>query len=268
MQQKSTNIIAGDFSSLAKYYSENRPDYSSSVLAALTGLIKKPMAEIDFVDIGAGTGIWTRMVANLNPKSVIAVEPNFEMRSQGSKISSRTPIKWLEGSAEKTNLSSNSCDWVSMASSFHWAKFDSAIREFSRILRPDGMFTAIWNPRLLEANPVLSEIENYLSAKLPKSKRVSSGMSGVTSRLTQDLESSELFEDVVYIEARHTLVLSKERYLGIWKSVNDIRAQLGEAEFTSFMNYIEKQISNLDTINATYLTRSWTAQKKIIANEI
>jgi SAM-dependent methyltransferase len=151
-----------------------------------------------------------------------------------------------------------------MASSLHWADMSRAIQEFSRILRPGGVFTALWNPRLIEKNPLLLEIEEYISARIPKSKRISSGMSGVTENLTEYLESSGFFEDIVYIESQHTLNLSRDRYLGIWKSVNDIRVQLGENEFNSFLNFVEFKIQNLNEINATYLTRSWTARKKNI----
>ena len=57
-------LKAGDFTGLASDYSKHRPDYCPSVLKALVGLLGKPATEIDFVDVGAGTGIWTRMVHN------------------------------------------------------------------------------------------------------------------------------------------------------------------------------------------------------------
>lgn len=55
-------LKAGDFTGLAKDYSEHRPDYCPSVLKALLGLISEPASDVDFVDVGAGTGIWSRMV--------------------------------------------------------------------------------------------------------------------------------------------------------------------------------------------------------------
>ena len=119
------------------------------VLDALTGLFDKSVAEIDFVDVGAGTGIWTRMVHNIGAKTVLAVEPNEDMRTSGIADSGDTSIRWMSGSAEQTGLPPKSADWLSMASSFHWANFDAATREFHRILRPGGWFTALWNPRLI-----------------------------------------------------------------------------------------------------------------------
>ena len=170
-------LKAGDFTGLAKDYSQHRPGYSSSVLKALISLLNKPVSEIDFVDVGAGTGIWTRMVHASGVKSATAVEPNDDMRENGVVDSVGIGIRWVAGSAEWSGLPTASADWVSMASSFHWADFDVATREFHRILRAGGRFTALWNPRLIEANPLLVEIEAHLETLRPNIKRVSSGRS-------------------------------------------------------------------------------------------
>lgn len=74
----------GDFTTLAEKYSAHRPDYSISVMNAIFGIIDKPKAELDIADVGAGTGIWTRMLASSGCRSIVAVEPNDEMRKMGS----------------------------------------------------------------------------------------------------------------------------------------------------------------------------------------
>lgn len=255
------SLSPGDFTGLSKDYSANRPNYSVSVRDALVGLLKKNPDDLDFADIGAGTGIWTRMVAELNFSSVVAVEPNGDMRSEGVKDSQIAGIRWIEGSAERTTLPDASIDWVTMASSFHWADFDSATLEFHRILREGGRFTALWNPRLIEVNPLLVEIENHLLELRPDVRRVSSGRSGLTETLTDRLEDSPWFEDVVYIEGRHTVEMSPERYLGAWRSVNDVRVQLGPEKFQQFLSFVEQRVSELSSIQATYLTRAWSARR-------
>ena len=175
----STTIKAGDFTGLAEDYAKNRPDYAPSVLTALLSLTGKATADIDFADVGAGTGIWTRMVWQTGVKSVQAVEPNDDMRRAGSsgvnEAPGLAPLQWHAGSAEHTTLGDHSVDMLSMASSFHWADFDKATAEFHRVLRPGGRFVALWNPRLIETNPVLVDIENYLNTLRPDIKRVSSG---------------------------------------------------------------------------------------------
>jgi SAM-dependent methyltransferase len=257
-----SSLKAGDFTGLATDYSQHRPDYCPSVLDGLLGLLNKPAAQVDFVDVGAGTGIWTRMVYRKGVKSVTAIEPNADMRAAGVADSAKTSIRWLDGGAERTGLGDACCDWISMASSFHWAKFDAATREFHRVLRPRGRFTALWNPRLIEINPLLVEIEAHLATLRPNIKRVSSGRSGITESLTEQLWASPHFEDVVYLEGRHVISMTPERYLGAWRSVNDLRVQLGAAPFDAFLEFVERRTSGLKEIEATYLTRAWSARRK------
>jgi SAM-dependent methyltransferase len=257
-----SSMKAGDFTGLATDYSQHRPDYCPSVLDALLGMLNKPAAEVDFVDVGAGTGIWTRMVQRKGVRSVTAIEPNADMRAAGVADSANTGIRWLEGGAERTGLGDACCDWITMASSFHWAKFDVATREFHRLLRPTGRFTALWNPRLIEVNPLLVEIEAHLATLRPNIKRVSSGRSGITESLTEQLWASPHFEDVVYLEGRHVIRMTPERYLGAWRSVNDLRVQLGAQSFDAFLEFVERRISGLASIEATYLTRAWSARRK------
>lgn len=257
------NLTAGDFTGLAQNYTKYRPNYSTSILGALLGQFNRPSGNLDVADVGAGTGIWTNMVAQSGVKSVTAVEPNDDMREAGQAFTSGSGIvKWKKGSAEQTTLADESCDWLTMASSFHWADFDTSTKEFHRLLRPEGRFTALWNPRLIEVNPLLVEIEAYLSELNPNIKRVSSGRSGITSTLSDQLWASPYFEDVCYMEGRHEIFMSKERYLGAWRSVNDLQVQLGEASFDRFLNYVEEKLSGMEGINATYLTRAWSARVK------
>ena len=255
------NIKAGNFSGLADHYSKSRPDYAHSVLNRLADLLSKPMNEIDFVDVGAGTGIWTRMVCKKGVKSATAVEPNDDMLFNGKSENRELPIRWVKGTAEKLDLSDASMDWVTMASSFHWADFEKATREFNRVLRPGGHFTALWNPRLIGNNPLLIEIESYLRMLAPKIKRVSSGLSGITETLTKKLTDSPYFENIIYLEGQHQIVMKPDRYVTAWKSVNDIRVQLGPEKFNDFLDFVQKRVVNVDIIEATYLTRSWTATR-------
>ena len=251
----------GDFSKLANNYSKFRPGYSQSVLDALLCLTKRPVQQIDFVDVGAGTGIWTRMVAERGCHSVTAVEPNNEMRTMGIQDSDTLSIQWKEGSGEATGLDSESTDFLTMASSFHWVDFEKGTQEFSRVLRKGGRFAAIWNPRFIEANPLLVEIEDKLKELVPELKRKSSGRSGMTGQLTNLLNESPRFDDVIYLEGRHVARQTPEHYLGLWWSVNDVQVQAGPKRFKAFMDYVEERISGLENIETVYLTRAWSAAK-------
>lgn len=249
----------GDFTGLAVDYARFRAGYAPQVAKAILGYLGRDPASIDAVDVGAGTGIWTRILASYGLHSIVAVEPNDDMRGQGIKRSHDIDIKWRKGSAEATGLADQSADLVSMASSFHWADFDRACEEFYRILRPGGLFVALWNPRLIEANPLLVEIEAQITRLKPDVKRVSSGRSGITERLTEMLSAKPQFTDVLYLEGRHSMQQTPEQYLGAWRSVNDLRVQLGPELFDKFLDLTEQRIAGLTAIETTYLTRAWAA---------
>lgn len=251
----------GDYSALAESYGKYRQGYSESVLSALLGMLDKSAESVDAVDVGAGTGLWTRMLASRNLASLKAVEPNDAMRAVGKSHSETHKIEWLKGSGEDVPLGDQCCDTVSMASSFHWVDFEKGTREFHRVLRPEGRFVALWNPRLPTTDPLLQSIETYLRDLKPDMKRQSSGLSGISEHLTDWLNASELFTDVVYMEGRHTVPFSKQDYIGVWRSVNDIQVQLGEQKFAEFMQFIDDSISDDAIIEQTYLTRAWSSRK-------
>jgi len=256
------SIKHGNFDSLAGDYSQYRPGYAPSVVPAVLSLIGRPARDMEAVDVGAGTGIWTRMLAAQDLGSITAIEPSDEMRRYGAMTSSQgTNIVWRQGTAEETGLAAGAYDLVSMASSFHWTDFDKACAEFQRILRPGGRFVALWNPRMIELNPLLVEIEQEITRLNPEVKRVSSGRSGLTDRLTDLLWAKPGFDDVVYMEARHVATQTAAQYMGAWRSVNDLRVQLGADLFDKFLNFVERKTAGLEEIQTTYLTRAWAARR-------
>jgi ubiquinone/menaquinone biosynthesis C-methylase UbiE len=245
---------------LAGDYARFRPGYAPQVTTAILSYVGRDAATVDAADIGAGTGIWTRTLAARGLHSVVAVEPNDDMRGQGIETSRGTDIVWHNGSAEATGLPDGSADLVSMASSLHWADFDKACDEFHRILRPGGVFVALWNPRVIEANPLLVEIEAQITQLKPDIQRVSSGRSGITERLTDMLSAKPQFAEVLYLEGRHSLHQTPAQYIGAWRSVNDLQVQLGPELFRKFLDLTEKRIAGLTAIETTYVTRAWAAR--------
>jgi SAM-dependent methyltransferase len=252
----------GDFSALAEDYAATRPDYSERVLAGVLGMCSKATGALDVVDVGAGTGIWTLMLAQSRVGSVTAVEPNDEMRGEGIRHTEGSGVTWRAGTAESTGLPEGSADLLTMASAFHWAEFDLAVAEFSRILREDGVFVALWNPRLVFRNPVLQVIEDHVAELLGGFQpRVSSGFSTFTDGLGDRLRECGFFREFGYLENEHVIKFDHERYLGVWRSVNDVRVQLGEERFSELLSFVESAVAEMDHIEATYLTRAWLARK-------
>ncbi len=124
-----------DFTELAQHY-HNRPAYSAMLLEKLIACVNdthKPLQDLRVVEVGAGTGKLTKMLASFG-LNVLAIEPNDNMRQEGMNYTKDTNIKWQKGSGEETGVESHSADWVIMASSFHWTDPNKSLPEFARIL--------------------------------------------------------------------------------------------------------------------------------------
>lgn len=250
----------GDFTELASSY-HNRPGYSEVVLTVL-GRYVGALGNKNFkvADVGAGTGKLTENLLELE-LDVVAVEPNDAMRAEGIKATEKRGVKWYKGTGEETGLPSSSANWLLMGSSFHWTEPAKSLPEFSRVLKEGGYFTAIWNPRDLSRSELHTRIEEKVKSLAPNVNRVSSGAAAFTTDLYSKLISTGNFADVVFVEAEHEVLMSKERYLGAWRSVNDIQAQAGAKVFEEIMKSIENEIKGMHEISVPYKTRSWTARR-------
>ena len=187
------------------------------------------------------------------------MEPNDAMRAEGVRLfENRDTFYWLAGSAENTSLPDDYVDWILMGSSFHWTDSEKAITEFHRVLKKGGFFTAIWNPRNIASSTLHMEIEDIVYSEVPNIKRVSSGSTVTTEEMYEKMCGMGLFENIILIEAPYYEHMTKERYMNIWKSVNDIRVQAGEERFQRILNKIEHKLKGLDDIDVPYLARAWT----------
>ena len=251
---------AGDFSDLARAYI-HRPGYSHTVLTAILQTVRSSInRECRIADVGAGTGKLSQDIAALG-LSCIAVEPNESMRVEGMKICQNLPVTWMQGSGEDTHLPDTSIDWLLMGSSFHWVDLKKGLAEFHRVIAPGGFFTALWNPRDIEKSEFHLRIEEKINALVPDLKRVSSGAKHYTEDMFDKLVSTNQFADPIFMEAPHQVVMSPERYLGAWRSVNDIQSQAGPERFQEIMRMIESEIKGLSQIIVPYRTRAWTARR-------
>lgn len=252
----------GDFTNLADDYAKFRPSYNKDVVKLIISAVNNNLVDMQVADVGAGTGIFTKCLIDAGVKNIVAVEPNEKMRKAGIKFLG-DKIEYRANTAESTGLESKSVDLVSMASSFHWTQPEDALREFDRILSPEGIFSALWNPRLTEHSSIENEVQKLLENKYGICSRMSSGLSGITSELNQLLRDSGVFKSVVYAEATNVVQRTREQYLGAWRSVNDIQAQLGQMKFSNFIKDIESIIGTSTNVEVHYLTRAWIAQKDL-----
>jgi ubiquinone/menaquinone biosynthesis C-methylase UbiE len=250
----------GDFTGLARHYI-NRPAYCPELLdrlLAYTGCTAgSPVAEA-----GAGTGKFTLMLGERELR-VFAVEPNEAMIQEGIRYTVHLPcISWSRGTGAETGLADGSVRWAVMASSFHWTDPTESLPEFRRILSRDGFFTALWNPRNIEVSEFHSAVEKEIAKIVPELKRVSSGSRSNSKDWGQILVSTDDFSDAFYMEADYSETMSRQRYLGVWDSVNDIRVQAGEARWSRIKSMLAEITAGTEEILVPYKIRSWTVRRK------
>jgi SAM-dependent methyltransferase len=122
-------------------YERARPSYPLSALAELTDALGLEYGRT-VVDLGAGTGKFTRLLA-LTGARVLAVEPVAAMRESLAEL--LPGVHTLDGTAERTGLPEGSVDAVVAAHSWHWFRQEQAFGEVERVLRPGGALALVWN---------------------------------------------------------------------------------------------------------------------------
>jgi SAM-dependent methyltransferase len=154
------------FKGLANLYAQSRPTYPPEAVDFVLATCHLGPGSV-FVDIGCGTGISSRLFADRGLR-VIGIEPNAEMRARAS--AERGPaVEYRDGRAESTGLPAASVDTVLAAQAFHWFEPEAALREFHRILRPQGWVVLFWNTRDRE-DPFTRGYSEIVD-RLPDSKR-------------------------------------------------------------------------------------------------
>ncbi|NWA70029.1 class I SAM-dependent methyltransferase [Pseudomonas reactans] len=131
------------FSTQAVTYAQGRPDYPRQ----LTGWLADTLhidAQSSVIDLGAGTGKFTRLLSTLAP-TLIAVEPVAAMGAQLTKL--LPDVRLVNGTAESIPLPAASADAVVCAQAFHWFSTEAALAEIHRVLKPDGRLGLVWNVR-------------------------------------------------------------------------------------------------------------------------
>lgn len=131
------------FSTQAVTYAQGRPDYPRQLTGWLTEALGVD-AQSTVIDLGAGTGKFTRLLSTLAP-TLIAVEP---VQAMGAQLSKLLPdVRLVDGTADSIPLAAASADAVVCAQAFHWFSTQAALQEIHRVLKPEGRLGLVWNVR-------------------------------------------------------------------------------------------------------------------------
>lgn len=244
---------------MGEAYRKYRVGYSNEVIELI--LIHTKMSERKnpaFVDVGAGTGIWTRQVAEALPSfKCTAVEPNDSMRENGKIWTKGLNVDWKSGTGEETGLPDGCADLVSMASSFHWTDSKRSLPEFHRILKKGGYLTLVWNPLVREGDVLQEKVETLRKEIIPEFTRGSRARDDFGAMM----ESTGHFKDVIEIRMINKVRRTPDEYIEAWKAVNHLQAVAGPERFAKFLDGIRHLLRGKESIDVPYLTKSWTGKR-------
>ena len=133
------------FTGFADLYARCRPSYAPAALdAALEGLAPP----VRVVDVGCGTGIASRLLAERGAR-VVALDPSHDMLAQAraAGVPEGGAIEYRLGTAEATGLPDASRDVAVCAQAFHWFDAPRALKELHRVLLRGGRLALLWNVR-------------------------------------------------------------------------------------------------------------------------
>ncbi|GGZ28894.1 SAM-dependent methyltransferase [Streptomyces nitrosporeus] len=130
------------FDRSAALYAAARPGYPPALFDALAELAGRPLEGARTVDVGAGTGIATRLLHERGAR-VTAVEPGPGMVAELRRSLPSVPV--VRGDGNRLPLAGGSADLITYAQSWHWTDPVLAFAEAARVLRPGGALALWWN---------------------------------------------------------------------------------------------------------------------------
>lgn len=159
---------ASPYDGLAAHYNRGRPGYPEQALA---GICAAPGDIV--VDVGAGTGIFTRqLAAAVKGADVVGVEPSADMRREAAEASSgMTNLSFVPGSAESLPFAAASVAIVTAATAAHWFDRPKFYAEAFRCLRPGGTLLVLQNVRRWRDSAFLSAYEELHEFAVPGYQR-------------------------------------------------------------------------------------------------
>lgn len=138
-----------------RLYDRARPSYPADAVTKV--LANLPTKDATVLELGAGTGIFSRLILararEAGVARLVALEPSEGMRKGWQDaLDARPELKTVpatiaDGLFQATGQADGSADVVAVAQAWHWnyREGPKALEEVARVLKPKGHLSLIWN---------------------------------------------------------------------------------------------------------------------------
>ena len=242
--------MAEAFGAAAADYERARPSYPPEAVEVLrTAAGIGPGTRV--CDLAAGTGKLTRLLVATGAE-IVAVEPVEGMRAQLAEV--LPEIEVFDGTAEAIPLDADSVDAVTVAQAFHWFKFEPALTEIRRVLKPGGALAILFNQR---------------DERVPWVKTWNDVIEWHTRRIAyyQNTDWTALLSDNGFVEVGHhstewNQTLTRDLLAARIRSVSYIADETPDVQ----QDYVDRVMALVegfeDTFPLPYITHVWSARSR------
>lgn len=250
---------------------ENRHSYTTRIAdESWISLMKlvTDMNNMQVADIGCGGGIYTKALANMGAAHVTGIDYSVEMlKGAATNCANMSNVTFLQGNAYKTNVASNTFDFVlQRALIHHLTDLDTCFQEACRILKMNG--TLIVQDRTPQDCLLAGDehhIRGYFFEQFPKLKSIEVARRYDAEQVQQSLEANgfQVTKLVSLWETRkvHESLESLQHDL-LSRAGRSILHELTDTELEQLSTFIQAKLatSTLPIIEKDVWT-IWFAQK-------
>lgn len=126
------------FTDFVDLYDKYRLPYNSDTILETIKYISNFIKIENIADIGAGTGILTRQLLKYKFNKYYAIEPNIAMQECSINKDKKNKIIHLNNMSNNTDIPAKTIDIIFVGTVIHWFEPQSTLKEFKRILKPNG----------------------------------------------------------------------------------------------------------------------------------
>jgi SAM-dependent methyltransferase len=213
------------------------------------------------VDVGAGTGLFSRALAS-RAAHVVAVEPDERMRAVLQENSPGVGV--IAGSGEAIPLPDASADGVFFSSAWHWVDPDKAIPEVARVLREGGRFGVVWTSRDHESDWLRAEEWFRDAAPDGDVLRGEARPAGRRRRREQSLPTGGAFTNIETSTFRYTRPMTPVDFvdwLTTYSRIITATAEVRERGRARATAALAEQFPGATVIEVPMRTRCWRADR-------